>query len=85
MEKYRTASPQLTESTFLTDGGLETTLIFHQGIDLPHFASFDLLMKEEDRKVLQKYYLDYINISKPKCKGFILEASTLRANPDLKQ
>ncbi len=82
MAKYRTALPQLAESTFLTDGGLETTLIFIHQIDLPHFASFDLLMMEEGRKVLQEYYLDYINISKPKCKGFVLEAPTWRANPD---
>jgi len=82
MAKYRTALPQLTESTFLTDGGLETTLIFNQGIDLPHFASFDLLMNEDGRKVLQKYYQNYIAISKPNCKGFLLEAATWRANPD---
>ncbi|MEP0132853.1 MAG: homocysteine S-methyltransferase family protein [Eudoraea sp.] len=82
MAKYRTALPQLKESTFLTDGGLETTLIFNQGIDLPHFASFDLLMNEEGRKILQEYYENYIAISKPKCKGFILETGTWRANPD---
>ncbi len=40
MVKYRTALPQLAGSTFMTDGGLETTLIFKNGIDLPHFASF---------------------------------------------
>lgn len=82
MAKYRTALPQLAESTFLTDGGLETSLIFNHDIDLPHFASFVLLMNEEGRKILQKYYLDYINISKPKCKGFVLEAPTWRASPD---
>ncbi len=82
MTKYRTALPQLTESTFLTDGGLETTLIFNRGIDLPHFASFDLLMNEDGRKVLQEYYQNYIAISKLNCKGFILEAATWRANPD---
>jgi S-methylmethionine-dependent homocysteine/selenocysteine methylase len=35
--------PQLKGDLFLTDGGLETTLIFHRGIDLPGFAAFDLL------------------------------------------
>ncbi len=82
MAKYRTALPQLAESTFLTDGGLETTLIFNQGIDLPHFASFDLLKNEEGKRILNEYYLDYIDISKQTCKGFILEAPTWRANPD---
>jgi len=82
MAKYRTALPQLAESTFLTDGGLETTLIFNQGIDLPYFASFDLLMNVDGRKVLREYYQNYIAISKANCKGFILEAATWRANPD---
>jgi hypothetical protein len=43
MSKYRNALPQMSGGLFLTDGGLETTLIFHDGIDLPLFASFDLL------------------------------------------
>ena len=38
--------PQLSEGTFITDGGMETTLIFHAGIDLPHFAAFVLLADE---------------------------------------
>ena len=43
MAKYRHRLPQLEGGLFLTDGGLETTLIFHKGVDLPHFAAFDLL------------------------------------------
>ncbi len=82
MAKYRTALPQLTESTFMTDGGLETTLIFNKGIDLPHFASFGLLQNEEGIHILKEYYHDYLEISKQKCNGFILEAPTWRANPD---
>ena len=27
----------------MTDGGLETDLIFHHGVDLPEFASFPLV------------------------------------------
>ncbi len=43
MSTYRTQLPQLGDRLFLTDGGLETTLIFHDGIELPYFAAFDLL------------------------------------------
>ena len=43
MAKYRDRLPQLTGELFLTDGGIETTLIFHEGLDLPYFAAFDLL------------------------------------------
>ena len=41
---------------FLTDGGMETTLIFHDGIDLPHFAAFVLLDTAEGREQLKPYY-----------------------------
>jgi S-methylmethionine-dependent homocysteine/selenocysteine methylase len=85
MPKYRTALPQLTMSTFMTDGGLETDLIFNHGIDLPEFAAFDLLKNEEGKEVLRKYFLDYLNISKKQCSGFVLEAPTYRANPDWAQ
>jgi len=82
MPKYRTDLPQLTMSTFMTDGGLETDLIFNHGIDLPEFAAFDLLKNEEGKEVLRKYFLDYLDISKKQCSGFVLEAPTYRANPD---
>ncbi|MCP4123203.1 MAG: homocysteine S-methyltransferase [Bacteroidetes bacterium] len=82
MPKYRADLPQQTMSTFMTDGGLETDLYFNKGIDLPEFAAFDLLKNEESREVLNKYFLDYLNITKQKCSGFILETPTYRANPD---
>ena len=43
MAKYRDRLPQLQDGLFLTDGGIETTLIFREGIDLPDFAAFTLL------------------------------------------
>ena len=71
MTKYRSELPQQTMSTFMTDGGLETDLIFNKGIDLPEFAAFDLLKNEEGRDILSNYYRDYLNVSKQKCSGFI--------------
>ena len=35
--------PSMAGRRFLTDGGLETTLVFHQGLDLADFAAFPLL------------------------------------------
>ena len=43
MSKYRNRLPQLHDAQFITDGGLETTLIYHDGLELPAFAAFDLL------------------------------------------
>jgi S-methylmethionine-dependent homocysteine/selenocysteine methylase len=80
--KYRNQLPQLSSSTFMTDGGLETDLIFNKGLDLPEFAAFDLLKSSEGKQALKNYYKDYLIIAKKNCKGFVLEAPTYRANPD---
>jgi homocysteine S-methyltransferase len=82
MSKYRRSLPQLGSQLFLTDGGLETTLIFHNGIELPHFASFDLLRTAEGRATLRDYFLPYIETARNARLGFVLEAPTWRANPD---
>ncbi|WP_293676690.1 homocysteine S-methyltransferase family protein [uncultured Phenylobacterium sp.] len=77
-----TTLPQLGERLFLTDGGLETTLIFHEGIELPHFAAFMLLKDARGRMTLRRYYERYLQIAADQRLGFILEAPTWRASPD---
>ena len=49
MSTYRHALPQLSDRIFLTDGGIETTLIYHEGLELPHFAAFVLLDDDAGR------------------------------------
>lgn len=82
MSKYRKNLPQLSETPFLTDGGIETTLIFEQGIDLPEFAAFPLLLDKATSRELIQYYLPYIQLAKDKQLGFILESPTWRASKD---
>ena len=82
MAKYRNGLPQLSDEFFLTDGGLETTLIFHDGLELPHFAAFDLLKHEKGCEVLRKYYRTYASIASDYEVGFIFESATWRASPD---
>lgn len=74
--------PQTGDRLFLTDGGLETTLIFHEGIELPHFAAFMLLKDETGRERLRRYYRRYLEIAMVEEFGFVLEAPTWRASPD---
>jgi homocysteine S-methyltransferase len=66
----------------LTDGGLETTLIYDHGIKLPHFAAFVLLNKPYYQKVIMNYYQDYLKLAKKHKTGFILESATWRASSD---
>ena len=73
--------PQLDGGLFLTDGGIETTLIFHEGLDLPHFAAFDLLKDEEGTAALRRYYETYAELAAGRGVGFVLESPTWRASP----
>jgi S-methylmethionine-dependent homocysteine/selenocysteine methylase len=80
--KYRERLPQLDGGLFLTDGGLETTLIFHEGWDLPRFEAFVLLDSDRGRKALSAYFDRYVPMAIAAGAGFILESPTWRANPD---
>ena len=82
MASYRNALPQLTGTPFITDGGLETTLIFHDGLELPHFAAFTLLRDQAGTAALQKYFRTYGALARDHGAGLILESPTWRANAD---
>lgn len=80
MSKYRDNLPQLSNDLYLTDGGLETTMIFHNGFELPNFAAFVLLDDEKGMEALREYYRSYIEVAKENGTGFILESPTWRAS-----
>ncbi len=82
MSTHSTSLPQLTERIFLTDGGLETTLIFHDGLDLPDFAAFVLLADEDGRTALRRYFESYLAIAVDAGRGIVLETATWRASSD---
>jgi homocysteine S-methyltransferase len=66
----------------LTDGGVETFLLFHEGLELPCFASFPLLEDEQGRAALQRYFGRFIDIADRHGLPFVLDTATWRANPD---
>ena len=80
--KYRSHLPQLSDQLFLADGGIETTLIFLEGLSLTDFAAFDLLKTAEGTASLRKYFRTYAEIAKRFGTGLILESATWRANRD---
>lgn len=67
---------------WVSDGGLETDLLFNHGIDLPHFAAFPLVEDDVGRALLRDYYTDYVRIAAAASAGLVLETPTWRANPD---
>jgi len=80
--RWRRALPQLADRPFLSDGGLETTLIFHDGLELPHFASVTMLDRPGGRTILDAYYRRYLEIARAAGAGFVLDSVTWRASPD---
>ena len=65
---------------FIGDGGLETTMIFGEGIELPEFASFVLLEDDNGRVALRRYYERFAAIAGEHEVGFALDAPTWRAS-----
>jgi homocysteine S-methyltransferase len=73
---------QLGGDLYLTDAGLETVLIFYDGVELPCFASFPLLETEEGRGWLRAYFRPFLRLARDRHAGFILDTVTWRANAD---
>ncbi|MEM7490569.1 MAG: homocysteine S-methyltransferase, partial [Pseudomonadota bacterium] len=82
MATFRNDLPQMRGETLLTDSGLETTLIFHDGLDLPEFAAYPLLETSQGRRVLRDYYRRHVAIAADRGTGFLLESPTWRASRD---
>jgi homocysteine S-methyltransferase len=75
--------PQLArDRLFITDGGLETVLVFHHGLELPAFAAFTLLDDEEGRALLRAYHEPFVETAARHGAGLIVDTATFRANPD---
>ncbi len=65
--------------------GMETDLIFNQGVDLPGFAAFPMVDSSDGRARLRDYYLKLIEIGRDTGVGVILDTPTWMANPDRAQ
>ena len=72
----------MTADLTLTDGGLETTLVFHEGIELPRFAAFPLLDDPDGRDALRHYFEPFLTLAGEHGAGFQLDTPTWRANRD---
>jgi homocysteine S-methyltransferase len=74
--------PQLSGHPVVTDGGLETDLIYHHDVELPDFAAFVLVDDERGRALLERYYDEYVDVARRAGAALQLETPTWRANPD---
>ncbi|MCL6286166.1 homocysteine S-methyltransferase family protein [Ruegeria sp. 2012CJ41-6] len=78
---YRNALPQLNGQQMLADGGLETTLVFHDGIDLPLFAAFKALENEQGVEAIDRYMRGFADLAVRHHRGFVMDTPTWRASP----
>jgi S-methylmethionine-dependent homocysteine/selenocysteine methylase len=75
--------PQLTgDRLFITDAGIETVLIYHEGIELPCFASFTVLRDEQQTEVVRDYFDRFLDIARRQQFGVLLDTLTWRASKD---
>src|SRR5213078_723637 len=72
--------PQLGEELFLTDGGMETWLVYERSFELPQFASFPLLERPEGVQALRRYFAPYVELARARGVGLVLDAPTWRAS-----
>jgi homocysteine S-methyltransferase len=66
----------------LTGAGLETVLVFEEGIELPEFAAFPLVDSEEGRAALRRYCRPFLELARDRGVPLVLSAPTWRANPE---
>lgn len=78
--KYRNSLPQLSAGLFLTDGGVETDLIFNHGIEIEHFAAHTLLPRPEGRDALADYFRGYLRLARDMGAGYVLDSQTWKAH-----
>lgn len=79
MPIHRHQLPQLGGELFLTDGGLETDLIFNHGLDIPAFAAHTLLGTAKGKDALIRYFGEYLGLAGRLGRGFVLDVPTWRA------
>jgi S-methylmethionine-dependent homocysteine/selenocysteine methylase len=80
MPRYRHDLPQLTGGLFLTDGGIETDLIFNQGISIREFAAHTLLADARSRNAVATYFRDFLQLARSLGTGFVLDSQTWKAH-----
>jgi S-methylmethionine-dependent homocysteine/selenocysteine methylase len=72
----------MKRDVLITDGGMETTLVFHEGVELPEFAAFPLLDRTDGRAALRRYFEPYFGVARAHGARFQLDTPTWRANRD---
>lgn len=82
MPKYRENLPLLSTNIFACYIGMDTELLYRDGIDLPGFASYPLLLNPEHKNLLHNYYCNLADLARNQNVGLILDSVSWVANRD---
>lgn len=80
MTKHSIRIPQLDGGFFLTDGGLETDLMFNHGVEIPEFAAHTLLADSKGREAMANYFRGFLSLARDMDAGYILDSQTWKAH-----
>jgi homocysteine S-methyltransferase len=80
MSRYRDQLPQLSGDLYLTDGGVETDLMFNHGIEIREFAAHTLLPDPAGREALANYFRGFLALANEYDAGYILDSQTWKAH-----
>ncbi|WP_221934346.1 homocysteine S-methyltransferase family protein [Aliiglaciecola sp. M165] len=67
---------------FLTEGGIETEIMYKWGFDLPHFAMFPLLENPEASETIKNMYRRYLDVVAKYGHNALIGGFDYRASPD---
>lgn len=81
--KYRKRLPQRDGRLFLSDCGVEGSLLFRDGIRLPELAAFSLLNSPKGEIALRQHYGSYLSLSRGLGIGLVVESATWRCHADV--
>ena len=67
---------------YLTEGGVETEILYKWGYELPHFAMFPLLERADARSVIRDMYKRYLDVTARYGLAALMGGFDYRASPD---
>lgn len=74
--------PRLDGRIYLTEGGVETEILYKWGFELPEFAMFPLLDEPEAMSVIRAMYDRYFQAAEAHDAGLLIAGTDYRASPD---
>ena len=74
--------PRLENRFYLTEGGVETEVMYKWGYELPEFAMFTLLDNPEADEVIRNMYRRYFDVAAEHDTALLLNGHDYRASPD---